>query len=82
MAGKVAVVVGGAKGIGLATARSLAQAGATLLLTGRRADEVAAAAESIGPSAQGIEADAASQADLERVMAEAKRLHGRIDALV
>jgi NAD(P)-dependent dehydrogenase (short-subunit alcohol dehydrogenase family) len=82
MAGKVAVVVGGAKGIGLATARELAQAGATVILTGRRAHEVAAAAESIGPSAQGIAADAACQADLERVMAEAKRLHGRIDALV
>jgi NAD(P)-dependent dehydrogenase (short-subunit alcohol dehydrogenase family) len=82
MAGKVAVVVGGAKGIGLATARGLAQAGATVLLTGRRAHEVAAAAESIGPEAQGIEADAACQADLERVIAEAKRLHGRIDALV
>ena len=41
MNGKVAVVVGGAKGIGLAIARRLAQEGATVILTGRRADEVA-----------------------------------------
>lgn len=79
---KVAVVVGGAKGIGLAIARRLAREGATVILTGRRADEVAAAADSIGSSARGIEADASSQADLERLVAEAERLHGRIDALV
>lgn len=82
MAGKVAVVVGGAKGIGLATARALAAEGAIVLLTGRRRQEVTAAAESIGGSATGIEADAASPVDLERVVAEARRLHGRIDALV
>lgn len=82
MAGKVAVIVGGAKGIGLATARALAAEGAIVLLTGRRRQEVTAAAESIGGSATGIEADAASPVDLERVVAEARRLHGRIDALV
>jgi NAD(P)-dependent dehydrogenase (short-subunit alcohol dehydrogenase family) len=82
MAGKVAVVVGGAKGIGSATARALAQEGAAVVLTGRRQQEVVAAAERIGRSATGIEADAASQLDLERVVAETKRLHGRIDALV
>lgn len=82
MDGKVALVVGGARGIGLATARALAEDGATVLLTGRRRDEVAAAAESIGSSAHGIEADAASQADLERVVSETRALHGRIDALV
>ncbi len=82
MTGKVAVVIGGAKGIGFATARALAEAGAIVLLTGRRQQEVAAAAERIGPSALGVEADAASPADLARVVREAQRLHGRIDALV
>jgi len=82
MTGKVAVVIGGVKGIGLATARALAEEGATVLLTGRRLQEVTAAAESIGSSARGIEADAASRDDLERVMREAERLHGRIEALV
>ena len=82
MAGKIALVVGGARGIGRATASALAEEGAIVLLTGRRSNEVAAVAESIDPSAQGIEADAASQADLGRVVAETQRLHGRIDALV
>jgi NAD(P)-dependent dehydrogenase (short-subunit alcohol dehydrogenase family) len=82
MTGKVAVVIGGAKGIGFATARALAEAGAIVLLTGRRQQEVAAAAERIGPSALGIEADAASPADLQRVVREAQQLHGRIDAMV
>ena len=82
MTGKIALVVGGAKGIGLATAAALTKEGASIILTGRRQREVTAAAESIGPSARGIEADAASQADLERVVREAQRLHGRIDALV
>lgn len=51
MTGKVALVVGGAKGIGFAIADRLSQEGATVLLTGRRAGDVAAAAERIGPSA-------------------------------
>ena len=82
MTDKAALVVGGAKGIGLATARALAEEGALMLLTGRRQHEVIAAAEGIDPSARGIEADAASLADLKRVVGEAERLHGRIDALV
>jgi NAD(P)-dependent dehydrogenase (short-subunit alcohol dehydrogenase family) len=82
MTGKVALVVGGASGIGLATARALAEAGATVLLTGRKQDEVAAAAEGIGRSATGITADAASQADLKRTVDEVRQRHGRIDALV
>jgi NAD(P)-dependent dehydrogenase (short-subunit alcohol dehydrogenase family) len=82
MQNKVALVVGGAKGIGLATAQALAAAGASVVLTGRREAELLAAAEKIGPSAQGVAADAASQADLERVVDAVRRRHGRIDALV
>ena len=79
---KAALVIGGAQGIGFATARALAEEGASVILTGRRQQEVAAAAESIGALAHGIQADAASHADLHRVVGEAQRLHGRIDALV
>lgn len=82
MTNKVGVVIGGAKGIGLATASALADDGAKIILTGRQQHEVAAAADSIGPSAIGIVADAAAQSDLLRVMDEARRLHGGINALV
>jgi NAD(P)-dependent dehydrogenase (short-subunit alcohol dehydrogenase family) len=82
MQNKVALVIGGAKGIGLATAQALAAAGASVVLTGRRDAELLAAAEKIGPSAQGVVADAASQTDLERVVDAVRRRHGRIDALV
>ena len=82
MQNKVALVIGGAKGIGFATAQALAAAGASVVVTGRRDAELLAAAEKIGPAAQGVVADAASQADLERVVDEVRRRHGRIDALV
>ncbi len=82
MENKVALVIGGAKGIGLATSRALAQEGASVILTGRRQSEVAASAEAIGPLAQGLVADAASQADLRLVVGEVDRRYGRIDALV
>lgn len=82
MADKVALVVGGAKGIGLAVAKRLALEGATVGITGRAANEVAQAVEEIGRGATGLVADAASPQDLERVMGEIRDVHGQIDALV
>ncbi|AYO85451.1 MULTISPECIES: SDR family NAD(P)-dependent oxidoreductase [Methylobacterium] len=82
MVDKVALVVGGAKGIGLAIAERLAIEGASVVFTGRRADEVAAAAARIGRGARGLVADAASQTDLHRVVATVRETQGRIDALV
>lgn len=82
MVDKVALVVGGAKGIGLAVAERLAIEGASVVFTGRRADEVEAAAARIGKGARGLVADAARQEDLHRVVATVRETHGRIDALV
>ncbi|MCJ2018342.1 SDR family oxidoreductase [Methylobacterium sp. E-065] len=82
MVDKVALVVGGAKGIGLAVAERLAVEGASVVLTGRRADEVEAAAARIGRGARGLVADSALQEDLHRVVETVRETHGRIDALV
>lgn len=82
MQDKIALVVGGAKGIGLAIADRLAAEGADVVLTGRRADEVEAAALRVGRGARGLVANASEPADLERVMAALRAERGRIDALV
>ncbi|TCP33578.1 SDR family oxidoreductase [Sphingomonas sp. BK235] len=82
MTDKTALVIGGAKGIGLAIARRLAEEGAHVFLTGRSADEVDAAAAAIGGAATGIVADASVAADLARAVRAVTDRHERIDALV
>ncbi|MDR3516017.1 MAG: SDR family NAD(P)-dependent oxidoreductase [Azospirillaceae bacterium] len=82
MTGKVALVVGGAKGIGFAIAERLAAEGAVVFLTGRHSDEVEQAAKRIGRGARGLVADASLPVDLERVVATVQDAQGRIDALV
>ena len=82
MTDKVALVVGGARGIGLATAVRLAREGAIVFITGRRAEEVDAAVATIGHDARGLVADAGSQEDMERAIAAIDEAHGRLDALV
>ncbi|KTQ95607.1 oxidoreductase [Aureimonas ureilytica] len=79
---KTALVVGGAKGIGLAIAERLAREGATIFLTGRRADEVEDAARKLGGDVRGLVADAASPKDLERVVADVIKARGHLDLLV
>lgn len=82
MTGKTALVVGGARGIGLAISERLAEEGATVFLTGRRAAEVEPAAGQIGRGARGLVADAVVPEDLARVVATIQEAHGGIDALV
>lgn len=82
LANKAALVVGGAKGIGLAVAKRLAVEGAAVFITGRASHEVDLAVEEIGPGATGVVADAGSPQDMERVMATVRDVHGAIDALV
>jgi NAD(P)-dependent dehydrogenase (short-subunit alcohol dehydrogenase family) len=82
MTNKIALVVGGAKGIGFAIAERLAAEGATVFLTGRASKEVDAAAAQIGGTTRGLVADASAPEDLERVVATIKEAYGHIDALV
>jgi len=61
LAGKVAIVTGGGRGIGLAIARLLAEDGASVVVSGRDAARLDAAAkelESLGATALAVVADA------------------------
>jgi NAD(P)-dependent dehydrogenase (short-subunit alcohol dehydrogenase family) len=82
MIGKVALVIGGAKGIGFAIADRAVAEGAIVYLTGRDPDEVQAAADKIGGAAHGLVADAGVPDDLVRAVSAVREAHGRIDALV
>ena len=82
MTDKVALVIGGASGIGEAIVQRLATEGASVFLTGRRQAEVDGAASRIEHNVRGIVADASNPADIERAVVDVVADHGRIDALV
>jgi len=79
--GKRALVTGGGVGLGHHMALGLAEAGADLVLVGRRGEMLAPAAQearAIGVSADTIVADVTIEADLQRIAREA----GHVDILV
>jgi NAD(P)-dependent dehydrogenase (short-subunit alcohol dehydrogenase family) len=85
LSGKVAVVVGGTSGIGRAIAHGFAQAGADVIPTSRRAEQVEIAAreiEEIGRRTLRVSSDVADRASLERVLSEATAAFGKVDILV
>jgi NADP-dependent 3-hydroxy acid dehydrogenase YdfG len=80
--GKVAWVTGAGTGIGEAAALALARQGMTVVLSGRRADKLAAVAERIGARAEVAELDVADKRAVATVAEEILGRHGRIDVLV
>lgn len=85
LAGRVAVVTGGTRGIGLAIARLLADDGASVVVSGRdpgRLESAAKELEALGASALAVAADAAKREDADRVVEAARERFGRIDVLV
>jgi 3-oxoacyl-[acyl-carrier protein] reductase len=85
LAGRVAIVTGGSRGIGLAAAALLAEDGAAVIVSGRDADRLARASteiEALGATVLGVVADAASREDVDRLVDTAKDRFGRIDILV
>jgi glucose 1-dehydrogenase len=73
-AGRVAVVTGGASGIGAASARRLAAEGAAVAIVDRDGDGARRVAEEIGGSA--VQADVSAAADWERIAAEVRERLG------
>ncbi|MDT9592212.1 SDR family oxidoreductase [Nocardioides zeae] len=80
MAGRVAMVTGGASGIGASVVRLLAAAGATVVV----ADRDAAAADRVATAVAGHAAalDVTDEATVNAVVAEVLREHGRLDVAV
>jgi NAD(P)-dependent dehydrogenase (short-subunit alcohol dehydrogenase family) len=79
MRGKVAVVTGGAGGIGSATARRLAALGASVVVVDVDGDRAGAVAESLPGEALAVAADVAVEDDVERYAAAAVERFGRLD---
>lgn len=85
LSGRVAVVVGGTSGIGRALALGLAQAGADVVPTGRRAeqvDEVATGVEALGQRSARITCDVSDNASLESLRDACLAQFGHVDIVV
>lgn len=83
LANKVAIVTGGASGIGRAIAGSLAREGARLVIADRHgAEQTAADFEQDGHQVVGVRADVTSEDDMARMAATAEARFGGIDILI
>lgn len=79
---RVAVVTGGASGLGYASAAALAAAGARVVILDRDAQAVAAAARSLGHGVQGHHADVTQDAAVEQLFAQLHDTVGAVSVLV
>ncbi len=85
LAGKMALVTGGGRGIGRAVAEELARHGVSVVVTARSPHEVHAATESLralGADALGVVADVALADDVRALVERAVDRYGTIDILV
>lgn len=84
--GKVAIVTGGARGIGAATSRLLAARGATVVVnyvkSAETAQRLVQEIEAAGGKAAAVQADVTRSEDVRRLIHETAERFGRIDILV
>ena len=83
--GKVAVVIGGSSGIGRTLARGLAEAGADVVPSARRLEQVEAVAaeiEALGRRSLRVTSDVTDRSSLEKLLRAAVEAFGKVDILV
>lgn len=86
LSGKVALVTGGSRGIGAASARALADEGADIAISyvasSAKAEAVVEELKSKGVRARAFKADQASESEVERLVRDVAKEFGRLDILV
>ena len=85
LSGKVAVVIGGTSGIGRAVAHGLAEAGADVVPSSRRSDQVDAVAREIeqrGRRTLRASSDVGDRVSLEQLLSRTLSAFGKVDILV
>ena len=85
LSGKTALVSGGSRGLGLQMAHALGEAGARIMLTSRKAEDLEQAVAELqdsGIDARLIAADCAAEADIHRLVEQTLQRMGDIDILV
>lgn len=79
---KTILITGSTDGIGLLTAKTLAAQGHTILLHGRSAEKLKAAAKEVGGTTQSYSADLSRMADVHAMAAEIVKDHDRLDVVI
>ncbi len=82
LTGQTALITGGTRGIGLASAQRLVEAGARVAVMSRNAEQARAVAAELGDGMIGVGADVADAAQVEQVVADVTEQLGGINILV
>jgi NAD(P)-dependent dehydrogenase (short-subunit alcohol dehydrogenase family) len=80
--GRIAVITGGGRGIGLAISRAFVEAGAQVIVAGLDVKNGAAAVERLGKAAEFVRLDVADSAGVDAAAAAIIQKHGKVDILI